>query len=118
MPYSIKKDYVRMDHPEGGTFQNVHQDWLNLLQDPNLSKRINCLIDLRSLPKPMESVDVLNIARNFEILKEKIGPKLSFVVKTQVDFGMVRMFGSLVEMRGYKINVFESEEEAISWLQE
>ena len=118
MPYRIEKDYVRMTHPEGGAHQNVHQDWLNLLQDPDLSKRMNCLIDLRSLPKHLESLDVKMIARDFEVLKEKIGPKLSFIVKTQVDFGLVRMFGFLVEMRGFDINVFENEEEAIFWLTE
>lgn len=114
MNYSIEKKYVRMDHPGGGAHQNVFQDWFDLIRDPAFSKRMNCLIDLRSLPKPMTSVDVKIIAQDFETLKKKIGPRLSFIVKSQVDFGMVRIFGALVEMRGFEIKVFECEEKAIA----
>jgi len=66
----------------------------------------------------MKTVDVKRIAQDFETLKEKIGPRLSFIVKSQLDYGMVRMFGSLVEMRGFEIEIFDAEEKAISWLKE
>ncbi len=116
MTYSIEKDYVRFNYPEGGGYRRIIEDIVNLIGNPDLTKRMNCLVDLRSLPKPPEAEDMRKLASRLKTLNKQIGPKISFVVKSQAEFGMMRLFGTHVSSHGYEINIFGTEEKAISWL--
>ncbi len=118
MTYSIEKDYVRFDYPEGGGYRRIINDIVDLIGNPKFTRRMSSLVDLRSLPKPPEAEDMRKLASRFSTLNKQIGPKISFIVKSQAEFGMIRLFGAHVSSYGFEINIFDTEEKAISWLQE
>lgn len=118
MPYAIEKNYVRFDHPEGARGEDIVAEIAALLKDPAYGAKMNCLVDLRTLPKAPETRDVRRIAAYYGTVREKIGPKIAFIVKNRLEFGMMRMFGILMEAHGFEIQIFETEGEAISWLKD
>lgn len=118
MPYSIEKDYFRFEYPEGGGFKRIVGDFTNLIENPKFPGRMNALVDLRSLPGLSGAEDMRKLASTFGNFNKHIGPKISFIVKSQVEFGMMRLFSAQVKSYGLNIGIFETEEEAISWLNE
>jgi len=77
---------------------------------------MNFLIDLRSLPKPLEAEDMRRLSRYLEGIKDRIGPKFSFIVNRPVVYGMIRLLGAHLNIHDIEVEIFDSEEEAISWL--
>ena len=118
MTYSIEANYIKFFYPEGGGYQRINSDFIDLVANPALTKRMNVLIDLRSLPTQPKSEDMKKIADRFNTLSKNLGPKASFLVKNKIEFGMIRIFGAYAETHGLEINIFKSEEKAISWLLE
>jgi hypothetical protein len=43
---------------------------------------------------------------------------LAIVAPADLEFGLSRMFGSLIEHQGFNVNIFRSREPAVAWLQE
>lgn len=118
MTYSIGKNYIRFSYPGGDGFQRINDDFNDLASNPKITNRMNVLVDLRSLPTTPKSEDMKKLAGRLDALNEKLGPKVSFVVKNSMEFGMIRVFGAYADLHGFKINIFETEETAISWLME
>ena len=116
MAYFIEKDFVRFEHPEGAAYEQIIADINDLVKNPKLNRRKNFLVDLTTLPKPLEGEDMRNLAIYLDQVKDRVGPKFAFVVNTAVTYGMIRLLG--VHLSSYRIEarIFENEADAVEWL--
>jgi hypothetical protein len=90
--------------------------WDGAFADPAYRPGMPALIDSRkSLANPSREV----LAKRAEFLaglRDRIGPRLAFLVGDALRFGLARMVGAFTEPGGLEIQVFEDARRAEAWL--
>lgn len=116
MVYTIEKDFVRFEHPDGAAYHQIIADIDGLINDPDLTRRMNFLVDLRTLPKPLEGEDMRNLATYLERFLDRVGPKFAFIINKAVTYGMIRLLSAHLGSRNIEVRIFDKESDAVEWL--
>jgi hypothetical protein len=88
-----------------------------IVRSKDYPPNIRTLWDLRELE--FTEIDrrfeesLINISKQFP---ERRSAKIAFIVKTELGFGMIRMFETLADKLGYETMVFRSYSEGENWL--
>jgi hypothetical protein len=94
----------------------LHAAWERAFADPAFRPGTPALIDSRkSLANPPRDV-LVKRAEFLAGLRDRIGPRLAFLVGDALRFGLARMVGALTEPGRLEIQVFDDARKAEAWL--
>jgi len=86
-------------------------------EDPRLPERLDALLDMGDQTSVPETVELREITRGLERVSKTVRWRaLAIVARSDVLFGMSRMFAVFTEPLFSQLNVFREREEAIRWL--
>lgn len=86
-------------------------------EDPRLPERLDALLDMGDQTSIPETVELREITRGLERVSKTVRWRaLAIVARSDVLFGMSRMFAVFTEPLFSQLNVFREREEAIRWL--
>jgi len=96
----------------------LHASWQRAFADPSFRDGMPALVDSRkSLANPSREL-LVERAEFLAGLRDRIGPRLAFVVGDALRFGLARMVAAFAEQSGLEIQVFEDPRHAEAWLGE
>ena len=91
---------------------------LEAFADPDFCSGIFPLIDIREVASlPSASTEIQDFVRFFGTVKEKLSPRMAFVVNSLGHYGVARMLSTYAHLRNNQdIKVFYNIDEARRWL--
>ena len=86
-----------------------------MVEDPDFDPSFGRLWDIREARSTLSGEEVRGIA---EVVRKFVGGRRSAVVtRTDVGYGLARMYSALVEEAGIDVQAFRDMDEAMMWLQ-
>lgn len=99
------------------TLEEVLVHLRTIEEDPRLPERLDALLDMGDQTSVPETVELREITRGLERVSKSVRWRaLAIVARSDVLFGMSRMFAVFTEPLFSQLNVFREREEAIHWL--
>jgi len=99
------------------TLEEVLVHLRTIEEDPRLPERLDALLDMGDQTSIPETVELREITRGLERVSKTVRWRaLAIVARSDVLFGMSRMFAVFTEPLFSQLNVFREREEAIRWL--
>jgi len=99
------------------TLEEVLVHLRTIEEDPRLPERLDALLDMGDQTSVPETVELREITRGLERVSKTVRWRaLAIVARSDVLFGMSRMFAVFTEPLFSQLNVFREREEAIRWL--
>jgi hypothetical protein len=101
------------------TYEGLIQAIRGMLDDPKFRKGANNLWDFRNADSDhLTNSDIQGLAAFIEKYKERRGEgyKVAFVVAHDVNFGLARVYEGYAGRLPFKVMVYRSMEEALSWI--
>lgn len=89
-----------------------------LHKDPAFRPESPMLVDGRKLDYVATFADALAFRDAFEGMRDKLRGPIAFVVENPVQYGTVRMLGSMTDLVGIKIQAFHDLDSARRWLEQ
>jgi hypothetical protein len=96
------------------TVAEINQLRCRFLSDPDFHPSLHQLSDLRDGRLSTLSGAEIRLLAASSLFNS--GTKRAFVTSTNLEFGMARMYGTLLECFGVQVQVFRSIEDACEWL--
>ena len=98
------------------SFDEFRTTLLEMLEDPDFDPSFGRLWDVREARSILSGEEVRGIA---EVVRKFVGGRRSAVVaRTDVGYGLARMYSALLEEAGIDVQAFRDMDEAMMWLQE
>ena len=115
--FSIVPEHRVVVSKGSGVF--THADFLDHMSrlgvDPHFNPDFDQIVDCRAIAKMDLSADQISDLASRSVFAA--GSRRAFVVPSEVQFGLTRMFAAYREVRtGQQVGVFRSMDEALSWL--
>jgi hypothetical protein len=96
----------------------LRASWQSAFEDPAFREGMPALVDSRKSVANPSRDDLVERAEFLAGLRDRIGPRLAFVVGDALRFGLARMVAVFAEESGLEIQVFEDARRAEAWLLE
>ena len=116
--YVIESDFVRVTMGETVDATIIGDAAEHLTNDPAYTERMNLLIDDRRNKVPIHPTEARKAAQLMTRYPGRFGPRFAFLVNSTVQYGMIRIFGALVQHQGLLVRPFRDEADAVAWLRE
>ena len=97
------------------SFDEFRTTLREMVEDPDFDPSFGRLWDIREARSTLSGEEVRGIA---EVVRKFVGGRRSAVVtRTDVGYGLARMYSALVEEAGIDVQAFRDMDEAMMWLQ-
>ena len=116
--YVIEPDFVRFTMGEMVDARVVGEASERLANDPAYRNRMNLLIDDRRNKVPSRPAEARKAAQLLARYPGLFGPRIAILVNSTVQYGMIRIFGALVQQQGIVARPFRDEADAVAWLRD
>ncbi len=114
--FEIQGSLLRVRADAAGTEAEVRDGIERATHHPDFRRRCAVLVDVRAV---QDAPDTSLLASTGQLLAKEGGPhfsRVAFVTAGPLQFGLSRILGSHADAGGLDVQVFESEDEALSWL--
>lgn len=120
MDFSIESRprYVRVHFSGKGTVEEIKTAWLEAIRVAKTGALPGILVDGRE-SKVHPGLDAMRDLALFATTLYRSGvPRTAVIVQGPLQYGLARMFSSLVEFSGWEFRIFREVEPAEAWLEE
>ena len=90
----------------------------SLLEDPEFRSGLDVLSDSRDVSVAPSTDDARVAADLIQRVRNAGLARIAIVATSAAVYGMLQMVGSIAELRGHDVKVFDSIDEALAWLKE
>ena len=114
--FEILGSLVRVKSDEAGTEENLLDTIERATRHPDFKPRSAVLVDVRDI---REAPNSRVLANTGQLLARHGAPhfsRLALVAAGPLQFGLTRMFGAHADSGPLEVQVFEREEDALTWL--
>lgn len=120
MEFKFEERSDRIDlslHGEGRAqeLRAVYRELLELISRTGIDR---VLVDSRDSRVHPSFDEMREIAKFTLEMSGNLPPRTALIVSDGLQFGLARIFGSLVEFSGWKFKIFRDTDSAVRWLQE
>lgn len=95
--------------------RTVYRDLLEIVHRTGIER---VLVDSRDSRIHPSFDEMREIAKFTLEMSGSLPPRTALIVSDGLQFGLARIFGSLIEFSGWKFKIFRDTESAVHWLQE